>query len=387
MALVNEYRDYPRASASAFGRVFYGLSNRLMYSRVVDDDVDAIGRCYQKNDPTSSEIPDILDTDGGEILLQNSGQIISITEYSQGVVVFAENGVWYVYGQDGFTATNYSVRKVTSYKLKSPKGYIAIGGDLFFLSDLGIHAVVANEFGEIKESLISEQKIDDYIQGFIGDNVYCVFDDEDKQIVWVNPETNEWLIHDLRLDSWFPQKFEGTRSHPAVVSVFTDQYFITQTDTTYNFSDLTDDTFSDYGNEFEAYLVTAYEVAGDFTKKKGVPLLSAYFKKTETQITGVSNGEYTFDKPSGCNLRVRWDWHTSDAGGKWSRELDMYNPMPRGYIPSSLPTAFDTGASVVFKKTKIRGTGNAIQVRFEKPSGKDMQLLGYSMEISSRGRQ
>jgi hypothetical protein len=388
VALQNEYRDYPTTSTSAFGRIFYGQSNRILFSRIVVDDIDALGRCYQRNDSTSSENPDILATDGGEVLLQNSGRVNTIVEFQQGVLAFADNGVWYVFGpQGGFTATEYSVKKVTNFTLISPRAYVNVGSALFFASESGIHQIASNEFGELKEVMVSERKVDDYVQDFVSETMYAVYDEEDKQVVWVDPSTNKWLIHDLRLDSWFPQEFSGSREHPTAVSVFQDQYFVTQSGGQYTFSDLTDDTFEDYGTQFPAYLVTAYETAGDFSKRKGVPLLSAYFKKTETQITDADANGYTFDRPSGCSLSVRWDWHTSDAGGKWSTAREMYNPLPRGYIPSSIPTAFDTGASVVSKKTKVRGTGNAIQVRFEKPLGKDMQLLGYSMEISSRSRQ
>ena len=60
--------------------------------------------------------------------------------------------------------------------------------------------------------------------------------------------------------------------------------------------------------------------------------------------------------------------------------------MRRGFIPDAFPWAFDTGESVIKKRTNIRGRGDAVQFRFEAQAEKDLQMLGYSVNYSMRGK-
>ena len=47
---------------------------------------------------------------------------------------------------------------------------------------------------------------------------------------------------------------------------------------------------------------------------------------------------------------------------------------------------FDSGESVITTKNKMLGRGNALSIRFEQEAGKDMQLLGYTVQFSVKGR-
>ena len=42
---------------------------------------------------------------------------------------------------------------------------------------------------------------------------------------------------------------------------------------------------------------------------------------------------------------------------------------------------FDYGHYVITTKSKIRGTGRAVRLRFESEPGKDMHILGWSIEM------
>ena len=86
----------PTSCASAFGRFFYAVDSMVYFTQIVETDSD-VGRCYQQNDPTSSEFPDLLDTDGGVIELEDTQRIKAMQSYSSGVLIFAGNGVWYIY--------------------------------------------------------------------------------------------------------------------------------------------------------------------------------------------------------------------------------------------------------------------------------------------------
>ena len=65
--------------------------------------------------------------------------------------------------------------------------------------------------------------------------------------------------------------------------------------------------------------------------------------------------------------------------------MELYQPMRRGFLPDSYPYTLNTGEGLLRKKIQIRGSGEAIQFRFEAQNGKDLQLLGYSVGYSMRG--
>ena len=95
----------PVSCASAFGRFFYAVDSTVYFTQIAETDSDT-GRCYQQNDPTSTEFPDLLDTDGGVIELEDTQRIKAMQPYSSGVLIFAGNGVWYIYNPDDPTNPN-----------------------------------------------------------------------------------------------------------------------------------------------------------------------------------------------------------------------------------------------------------------------------------------
>jgi len=152
--------------------------------------------------------------------------------------------------------------------------------------------------------------------------------------------------------------------------------------------------FQDFGTDQNAYLVTGFETLGKFSNKKAVSQARVFFRKTETTITDYVDG-YVFDKPSSCLFQSRWDFDNSNAYGKNTGVLDgvgrgqamqLYKPMQRGFIPDAYPYTFDTGEALISKKFNIRGNGDAVQFVFQTEPQKDMQLLGYSVSYTMRGR-
>lgn len=94
-------------------------------------------------------------------------------------------------------------------------------------------------------------------------------------------------------------------------------------------------------------------------------------------------------------FQARWDFDKSAAYGKYTgvlnnvgrgQAMQLYKPMQRGFIPDAYPYVFDTGESLISKKFNIRGNGDAVQFVFQAEPEKDMQLLGYSVGYTMRGR-
>lgn len=106
--------------------------------------------------------------------------------------------------------------------------------------------------------------------------------------------------------------------------------------------------------------------------------------QTEQNWVDDGAGGLTLDNPSSCTMRSKWDWNNSSANGRWSPEQQAYR-FRRINIPDAAG-AFDSGEQVITTRNKILGRGNALQLRFEQSSQKDMKILGYTTTYSVKGK-
>ena len=399
MSLLIEIRKQPTCLASAFGRVFYGADNRVYFSQVYLDDIQSIGKCYQKNDPTAEVTSDILDTDGGEILLQESGAILSMVEFQRGIVAFCERGAWYIRGSDsGFTATSYSVDKFTSERIVGLKAHCSVGSDLMFGTQGGLFSVSTDDFGNPRVTSLTDSTIRTRWKSFVNTNLLLHYDEKDRSVLCHKRFTGEVLVLNLETGGWYPWLFNSlnlSRVLDSVVYSTVDQrsYFIVRIGNeggdpwTSWFLGINDQPsvsdYRDYGSGvYSSYLVTNYETLGNYTRNKGAPLVNVFFRKTETEVTAAW-GEFTFDKPSACNMSVQWDFRTTAK----EATRQIYDPAPRGWAPLLDGTSsFDTGDTVVQFKDKIRGKGKSVQFKFESVGSNAVEMLGFSVQYTAKGR-
>lgn len=391
-----EFRDYPVTLAAAFGRIFYGANNRLYFTQVYVDDPNTLGRCYQKNDPTSSEISDLLATDGGSIEIQNAGRIFRIEEYQLGVLVFGDNGVWYVFGpESGFSAEGYTVQKITEFSLVSPRGTVNVGDAVFYCSKDSMYVIQRNEFGQLDATNVTEETINTKYQEFITSSTFGIYDNSNKQIIWISPSTRAGLIYDLRAQGWYPQQYSTPSTDESIVSLFTipqsnTPYYVYDDDgSQYNICTATSTDYSDFGVNYDSYLVTAEEALGQFAHKKNIPNIYIMMQKTEDNITGFDGTDFEYDSPSGCQFRVEFDYANTASANTYTPYRSIYRVNRRGFLPqgTTFPVSFDDGRTIVEYRDVIRGSGKSCRFRFQSEEGKDMQVLGYSVEYSMRGKQ
>ena len=391
----------PTSCASAFGRFFYAVDSMVYFTQIVETDSD-VGRCYQQNDPTSSEFPDLLDTDGGVIELEDTQRIKAMQSYSSGVLIFAGNGVWYIYNPDGgFKATSFNVEKITDRGIDSAKSIVVADNNIYYFSNNAIMQISVNQFNTADATDITETSIRSYyLSTLAGEGAQGVYNSGTKQCEWWLPKTQgAGLVLDTTVGAFYPQK-QSSASYklrmPFTIAnaLYYPSSLQTDTNVTYSFSSRVNRVFKDFGTDQEAYLVTGYETLGKFSNKKAVSQAKVFFRKTETTITGYEADSYVFDYPSACLFQARWDFDKSAAYGKYTgilngegrcRAMQLYKPMQRGFIPDVYPYTFDTGESLISKKFNIRGNGDAVQFVFQAEPEKDMQLLGYSVGYTMRG--
>lgn len=251
IALREQDLTRPSCLESAFGRIFYAGSQDIatqclvFFSAVINSPAD-LERCYQVNDPTSEQLSDLLDTDGGVISIANCGKVVALREYKNGVLVFATNGVWHIRsGSDnGFRATAYVVDKITDIGTLGRDSVVSAEGAVFYWSDAGIYAITTDQVGIVVAAPISENTIQTFYNN-ISDiaKKYCLgrYLSRDKKIIWIykddgspqtsNSQRNKYLEFDLTLRAFTPGKFaeEDGEFPVTIVGIFLKGFFGTTT--------------------------------------------------------------------------------------------------------------------------------------------------------------
>jgi hypothetical protein len=419
---VETSRTRPYAISFANGRLWYIHNSTLYFSQVIDDKNKA-GFCYQEADPTSEYISDLIDTDGGVIPIPEMAKGIQLIPVGNGILAFATNGVWFVSGtSNGFTASEFSVSKISPIGTESPLSIISVEGSIYWWSKIGIMAMsekmgmFGTVDGKFERANISEQTIQTLfndIDEVVRHNVKAVYDPATNVIQWLfrsNEITRPFVYDnilnlDLTLQAFYPWKVTRIQDvTPDIVGVVTTPVmsgykgpFDTSVRNTHirylcldkdgsvykmaaaQFNDI---NFADWGNQpFMSFIETGYELMADAHRKKATPWVSTFFKRTEENYV-LDGLDYQTDRQSSCYFQVKWDWASSSISNKYSTRRQAYRHvrLPNFSVDS---LTFDTGFPVVVTKHKVRGSGRAIQFRFDcNELGKDFDLLGWQVVIS-----
>ena len=383
------------------------LADHIMFSQLVRNKKD-IFNCYQVGDPTSREGSDVVDTDGGYLRVSGAKGIISIQNMSNYLLVFAKNGVWAVSGgsENGFTATNFKVNKISSYGAISKTSVVNYGGQILYWGVEGIFLVALDKFAQLQVTSLSQTTIQQYyddIPAASKQSCYGTYDEVNKRAVWTyregaiftNTSVTKELIFDTGLGCFYVRRIGRLASNGVEVLLpfyrKKIMYFIiTNPESVVNpgqtaFAYQKDTNFRDWasydllygGVDAKAYLLTGSQIAGDSAIMKQTPYLVMHFRKTEseTDANGVPLAQ------SSCMFRTQWDWATSPESHKFSSLAQAYR-YRRAYFPALPDTSYDNGFETVVSKNKIRGRGRSFALYFETEPGKDCNVLGWNLTIN-----
>lgn len=426
-------------AVSAFaGRVFYaGLessknSGSILFSRLIED-LSELGDCYQINDPTSEDISDLLDTDGGVIRIPDAVNIKLLYSFGQALYVFADNGVWSINGVDGvFRATEYSVKRVSNVGLLSPQTFAQAEGVPFWWSRSGIHTMQIDAgTGQAQEQNISISTIQTFWDNISPSSkaaAFSIYDAINKKIFWFYPNngeplTNKYnriLILDIPLQAFYPWSvadqatntdyivgaafYSGFGSDLAALDVVLDngddvfqgvddvvstQYVDFPTGVpavvllvrdgpsgNLTMATFSSETFLDWTTtNYSSYADAGYEFFGDLLIQKTSPYVIVYTRMTEEGWTG--NETVGYDPIRGSSLLVSayWDFKKTPS---WTPQQSYRYKYPLVVNPSDL-TDFAYPATVLSTRMKLTGRGRVMRLRFESEQGKDFVLLGYGV--------
>ena len=424
-----------RSVAAYAGRVFFaGLDSaknggKIYFSRLTER-LEDIGNCYQVYDPTSEIISDLLDTDGGVVRIPDAHNIRKLHVLGASLLVFAENGVWAVAGVDNvFRATEYAITQIADVGLVNENSFIVADGVPIWWSKTGIYAIQQREGLNTPTSqnlsLDTIQTFWDSIKNDKKAQVHVEFDKINKRVFWFYPDNDESidfkynniLILDLALSAFYPWRVSdeeadtsyiiGTSYFAGLGSTATETQVVNGADTVVNgadnvvatlyrnylegdseikllvrdgvsgkmtFATFRTDTYLDWGTaDYSSFAETAYDFMGDITTKKNAPYITTFLRVTEDGYTASGLG-YEFINPSSCLMSVSWNLNKNTST---PREIYKLKDVPI-VNPNDL-SSINYPTDTVVTKSKVRGRGRVMKLRFESVSGKDFHLVGYEV--------
>lgn len=449
--VVNEYAG--RVFYAGFGGEIIGgsekspnLASFILFTQLVQNKTD-LNKCYQVGDPTSRENSDVVDTDGGYIRISGLKKIYGMVTQDNCMFVIADNGVWKVLGGGdyGFSATNYSTDKISSFGCNNADSIVVVNDQVLFWGEAGIFSISKDQYGDWKVANISETTIQKHFDNIdITDrmNAVGIYDDFDKKVRWMyNQDTdtfNNNIVYELvlnpqigafsltkfyNLDVTTPEVMEYIPSASFVAGDSFDSVVVNDTQVVvgsdnvvldsvlrteglqaikyvtlhgmvggnkgYTFSQYKDTTFHDWksvdgvGVDAKAYVLTGTITASDSSIFKQVPYLILHMLKTENGME-VVDGQTVPANQSSCLVRSQWDWANSFHSGKWSNLFQAYR-YRRPYLATSIIDPYDNGFETVVTKNKLRGRGRALSLYFETEEGKDCKILGWNLSLTGNG--
>jgi hypothetical protein len=245
----------------------------------------------------------------------------------------------------------------------------------------------------------------------------AIYHPEDKKIYWLYQNapnadgvTNRFLkdrmlVLDVRIGAFYTHTIQNLASNtPKVIDAIVTKgstvanalKFMTQVPSAANwtmtwaeFEDGTNQpaTLKDWyskdsvGVGYVGFIVTGYDLGagqgGD--RKLQTNYATVLMKRTET---GIDAGGVPINASS-VTLSARWHFTDDAVAKKWSTPYEIYRHR-RVFVPASLPSStFVDGYPVIVAKAKLRGRGNAFQLKFESAIGKDFKLIGWSIPVLS----
>lgn len=438
------------------GRVWYGgfsaqltggdsesprMTSYVLFSRLVQN-VSDIYKCYQEGDPTSAEIPDLVDTDGGFLRIDGAYNIQQLINVGEALMVVAENGVWKITGGSGygFKATDYLTSKITEHGCVSPGSVVIVDNTFMYWSDDGIYHVNQNQYGDWVSTNLTTTTIQTLFDGIsYNSKARCqgAYDSYQRQVRWLynnyfdSAAAPRELVLDVNLSAFYQTELKplSTGQYPRPLAIVKVPPFTTATENASvqtGSGDTVITTSSDsviisqqsiVSQTSELFYVVADSISGgtvnltlayyrdsaftDWVSKDGVGIdAPAYLltgwagggdfqrQKQVPYITVYSNKTETgftteFEPINTSSIMVQgqWSWTNLAASNKWTSKFQAYRHV-RFWAPPDSSSGFDDGERVVTTRNKLRGRGRVLSLLFETEPKKDFYLLGWSYVIA-----
>lgn len=371
---------------------YYTWTENIYFSTIVSGTQD-FGSCYQTNDPTAEDFNEELATDGGVIVIQGSGSIYNLFPIQNGLLVFAANGIWIIRGNEGlgFTATDYSINKISAVQSISATSIVSINGIPMFWNEEGIYIVAPSKeqapygFGGFSVEPVTVGTILSYYNNIPRDSKryargsynpityivqWCFRSTQETDI------TNRYLfdtILNLRTvgpkgpeDAFYPYTISNNNacyimgvnyvSYPSGALDPTFKYLTIVSDAGITFSEENDDTtwfdwhnYDGIGVDYTSYFVSGYNLHGKALMEWSNTYIYMYL--------GLNNSTYT--------IQGIWDYANTGDSGRYTN-IQQINTWNLNY-------------NNIYRRHKIRGHGMSLQIKVGSVSGQPFNIFGWAM--------
>ncbi len=416
-------------------------SGYVFFTQVVTSD-DQLGKCHQETDPTDSALNDVVASDGGTVQIPDCSKIIKIVPSQASLLIFAENGVWELYGDTGgFNATSFQLGKISDNGVLNADSIVFVNGAFFYWSNAGIYMLTPDaaggRFKAVSLSLTTIQSLYLDIPELGKDHCKGYYDEKENRVRWLynnNDDTNynitnyinkynKELVYDLTLQAWYTNTFASLSSDSPYIAdyiqipgyviaeqdtnvlVNTDEVIVTSTDEVI----VTIDTPLNRSSQFSYLTIkgtqftvskfaslqfkdwyTADSTGANYTSYlvTGYELYNDIMRRKQTPYIffyfNRTEDGYTQD---GSNLilnnqsscLVQSQWNWANSANSGKWGTQFQAyRLLRNYIPTGAGDPFDYGDGVIVTKNKIRGSGKTLSLKIESEEGKDMVLLGWA---------
>ncbi len=402
-----------RPSAVAFyaGRTFFAgvsanqYSDKIYFSQIIDND-SKFGKCYQKNDPTSEDVADLLDDDGGVISLPLIEKIISMKVVADSLVILASNGIYTVAGtqQGPFKATDYTVTYISSIGGASHLSVVEVDGGLMWWNNDGIYAITRDNIGNFQVQNISKVTVQTLFNTVPSENLVYVkgaYNKKDQLIQWLFSSDTTGYSYDRILElnviskAFYTYTIDVTLS-PRLVGLTSigGQREVITLDNVFNNAlvQVTNNALANVQVQVSAF----------------VPNSELFKYATAGLISGGSSG-FTYSELWDQQLV---DWRTSNGTGVGYTSygvsgyrirgnlLTPFNSTPITFVAGYLETGrclvsgiWDYGfrqsstqelylvrpeVDYLIRRVKLRGKGKSLQIKFQSVGNNPFRLIGWS---------
>lgn len=399
----------PRCTSFFTGRVWYAgvdsltESSTIYFSQIINDETQ-YGKCYQKNDPTSEEISDLLDDDGGAIRIPEIGKVEKLFPFQGQMLIFASNGIWLVKGgAGGFKATDYQVKRITNVGVSSAYSFVDVQGIPVWWGEDNIYTVTYDpNYDSVTAKSLSENVIQNFYQDIppinrvyakgshdkLNDTIYWVYNDSDDFTSTDYYTYNKVLCFNTKTSAFYPWTISNGNPSDVVVhgvtyiqdgtrvDEFKMKYPITYTRsaTTYlSFADQISETYQDWTVlssevslddddqiDYDSYFISGFRINAELLRNFQAMYIMVFLEDQED---------------ASAFLQGYWDFANDGSSGKWSTTQQCY--------PMNTANGRDY-RSVKHRRLKMRGKGKALQLKFSSETGKPFTMIGWgTMETAN----
>ena len=419
------------------GRYFYLIGDTVLFSQVLKDDGTGFDKCYQEADPTSEEISDVVDTDGGYVKFPTMGRGLAIKTFNRGVLVFGDSSVYGLISpmEQIFTATNYDIVELSRAGLIGSASVVTTSDSVYYWSPLGIFRIgISAETGNTlvaqSVSISTIQEAYNNIPLYSKKNCKGVYDYVNNRIYWYYPTDENnlhkmtgCLVFDLTYKSFMMFKIgDAVEEMPHIVTAYNTpnafeiaptiyvrvngervvsnnnpvlaaeeksefkrwtaiKHLIDDGNGSFSFGDYNSREFKDFDKViYDSYMVsrpimfTGYSAYGNPINDTSTDKQVPILQTLFKRTEQVKLANgKDYLAASGAQIRVRWGWSLDSRSNRWDMVQNGYRPQ-KDFLHDEY----------VESRIHVRGRGKAFQVEIRNDDNKDFRLAGMNILVRSR---